>query len=186
MAGTVKPMAGCLNQPVPGRGHQLGGDCGGPERSWPLLGPPPPWSRGWVSLPRSEQDRTSLTWLLDLPLLVKLFKSARAFLPIPVCLRGWPRCQQRGQAGLKFYLSCTEHAILADSSASRKWNFLTSFKSPAREQAVSPSGEAGLGKLSGSCYSTRFLSFLILSCSSLPVLTSPLPSHFAPTHWKLI
>jgi len=53
-----------------------------------IWNPPSPGVGRVVSLPRSEQDRTSLAWLLDLPLLVKLFKSAYAFLPIPVCLLG--------------------------------------------------------------------------------------------------
>lgn len=170
----LSQVAGHLNQPVPGRGHQLGGDCSGLQRSWPLFGTPPPWSGRGVSLPRSEQDRSSLAWLLDLPLLVKLFKSACAFLPIPVCLLGWPRCQQRGQAGLKFYLSCTEHTILADSSASSKWNFLTSFKFPARKQVVSSSGEAVLEK-----FYQHLATVCIFSLSSsrlvLPLPSSPLP-----------
>ena len=171
MAGTVKP-GGWTSESTRARKRA-------PARwglQWPaevmtsIWNPPSPRVGQVVSLPRSEQDRTSLAWLLDLPLLVKLFKSAYAFLPIPVCLLGWPQCQQRGQAGLKFYLNCTEHTILADSSASSKWNFLTSFKFPAREQVVSSSGEAVLEKFY-QCLAT----VCVFSLSS-PRLALPLPS----------
>lgn len=175
MAGTVKP-GGWTSESTRARKRA-------PARwglQWPaevmtsIWNPPSPRVGQVVSLPRSEQDRTSLAWLLDLPLLVKLFKSAYAFLPIPVCLLGWPQCQQRGQAGLKFYLNCTEHTILADSSASSKWNFLTSFKFPAREQVVSSSGEAVLEKFY-QCLATVYIFSLSSPRLALPLPSLPLP-----------